>query len=104
MRKQRYVEEEVTVASDPVCPLCLRPIPQDAPQSRHHLIPKLKGGKGGETVLLHHICHKTIHKTLKEGELARRYNTVEALRSHPDLARFFEWVARRPPHFLGRAR
>ena len=36
------------------CPLCLRPIPPGVPQSRHHLIPKLRGGKGGETVLLHH--------------------------------------------------
>ncbi|NDH74546.1 MAG: HNH endonuclease, partial [Rhodobacteraceae bacterium] len=37
--------------SDPVCPLCERPIPPDAPQSLHHLIPKLKGGKGGPTIL-----------------------------------------------------
>ena len=39
----------------PTCPLCLRPIPADVPQSLHHLIPKLKGGKGGPVVLLHHI-------------------------------------------------
>jgi hypothetical protein len=89
-------------APDPVCPLCLRPIPPDVLQSRHHLIPKLKGGRHGETVLLHHICHKTIHKTLREAELARNFNTVEALRAHPELARFWEWVARRPPGFTGK--
>ena len=44
--------------SDPICPLCERPIPEDVPQSLHHLIPRSKGGKGGETVLLHHQCHK----------------------------------------------
>lgn len=38
--------------SDPICPLCLRPIPPDVPQSLHHLVPKLKGGKGGAVVLL----------------------------------------------------
>jgi hypothetical protein len=38
------------------CPICLRPISPDVPQSLHHLIPKLKGGKGGPTVLVHHIC------------------------------------------------
>ena len=60
----------------PLCALCGRPIPPGVPQSRHHLIPKLRGGKGGETVLLHQICHKEIHATLTETELARAYNTV----------------------------
>lgn len=84
---------------DPICPLCARPIPPGAPQSRHHLVPKLKGGKGGDTVLLHHICHKEIHASLTEAELAHGYSTIEALRAHPRLARFIKWVARRPPAF-----
>lgn len=83
----------------PICPLCERPIPPDAPQSQHHLVPKLKGGKGGPVALMHHICHREIHATLTEAELARSYNTVEALRDHPRLARFIAWVRRRPPSF-----
>ncbi|MFC7702904.1 HNH endonuclease [Plastorhodobacter daqingensis] len=86
----------------PICPLCLRPIPPDVPQSLHHLVPRLKGGKGCETVLLHHLCHKEIHAALTEAELARRFNTIEALRGHPRLARFIDWVARRPPGFASR--
>ena len=86
----------------PLCPLCLRPIPRDVPQSVHHLIPKLKGGKGGPTVLLHHICHKEIHATLTEGEIARLGGDMAALRAHPRLARFAAWVARRPPGFISR--
>lgn len=89
--------------ADPICPLCERPIPPDVPQSRHHLVPRLKGGKGGETVLLHHICHKEIHASLTEAELARSYNTVEALRDHPRLAKFIRWVSRRPPGFASRS-
>ena len=86
----------------PTCPLCLRPIPPGVPQSLHHLIPRLRGGKGGPVVLMHHICHKEIHATLTEAELARSYNTTEALRAHPRLAKFAAWVAKRPPDFLSR--
>ena len=85
-----------------ICPLCSRVIPPDVAQSQHHLIPKLKGGKGGPTVLLHHICHKEIHATLSETELALHYNTIESLRTHPRLEKFIKWIAKRPPEFNSR--
>ena len=80
------------------------PFPSHIDGSRHHLTPKLRGGKGGPTVLLHQVCHSTIHKTLSETDLARRYDSVDALRAHPDLARFFAWVAKRPPGWKGKVR
>jgi len=85
--------------SDPICPLCDRPIPAEVNQSLHHLIPKLKGGKGGPTVLMHHICHREVHATLTEAELARDFDTLEKLRAHPRLAKFAKWFAKRPPGF-----
>ena len=84
---------------DPICPLCGRPIPAAAPQSLHHLVPKLKGGAGGPVVRLHQICHNEIHATLTEAELARAYTTMAALRGHPRLVTFIRWVAKRPPDF-----
>ncbi|ASM73757.1 MULTISPECIES: HNH endonuclease [Roseobacteraceae] len=89
-------------SQSPVCPLCLRPIPSDVPQSLHHLIPKLKGGKGGPVVLLHHICHREVHRTFSETELARQYNTPETIRADPRMARFLDWVAKRPPGFASK--
>ncbi len=88
---------------EPVCPLCGRPIPSDARQSWHHLVPKLKGGKGGPVVLLHQICHNEIHATFTEAELAREFSTVEALRSHPRMESFLRWVSKRPPGFHKRS-
>ncbi|MEL6480101.1 MAG: HNH endonuclease [Pseudomonadota bacterium] len=85
------------------CPLCGRPIPRHARQSLHHLVPKLKGGKHGDTVLLHQICHNEIHATLTEAELARDYSSMEALRAHPRLARFIRWVAKKDPAFHSRS-
>jgi hypothetical protein len=89
---------------DPICPLCLRPIPPGVPQSLHHLVPRLKGGARGPVVRLHQICHGEIHARLTEAELARLYPTPEALRAHPGLARFAAWVARRPPGFAARGK
>ena len=90
------------MSQPPLCPLCLRPIPDGVPQSLHHLVPRSKGGKGGETVLLHHICHKEVHAALSEADLARKFNTVDLLQGHPRLAMFLHWVAKRPPEFLSR--
>ena len=83
----------------PICPLCSRPIPPNAKQSLHHLVPRLRGGKGGPTVLLHQICHNEIHATLSEAELARSYSSIDALQSHPRLAKFIGWVRKRPADF-----
>ena len=90
--------------TDPICPLCGRVIPPDVPQSEHHLIPKLKGGKHGPRILIHHICHKEIHSTISEADLARNYATVYALRTHTELAKFFAWVAKRRPGFISKSK
>lgn len=84
------------------CALCGRPIPPDVRQSKHHLIPKLKGGKHGPQVLLHQICHNEIHARITEAELAREYSTPEKLRAHPDLAKFIKFIQKKDPGFHSR--
>lgn len=80
------------------CPLCGREIPP-AFESRHHLIPKLKGGKHGPIVVLHEICHGKIHSVFTEAELARDYHSIELLLAHPEMAKFVRWVSKRPPSY-----
>ena len=88
--------------ADPLCPLCGRPIPKAAKQSIHHLTPKLKGGAKGPTVLLHEVCHRAIHANLTEVEIARDFATVDALRAHPSIAKFIEWIRKKDPAFHAR--
>ncbi|MDI3307987.1 MAG: hypothetical protein QJR07_12890 [Acetobacteraceae bacterium] len=86
-------------ARTPLCPLCDRPIPPGARQSRHHLTPKLKGGARRPTVLLHQICHSAIHARFSQAELARYLNDIPSLRADAEIARFLAWVRSKPPGF-----
>lgn len=63
----------------------------------HHLVPRSEGGVVKEKV--HRICHRKIHATFSEKELARHFPTWEALRAHPSIADFIRWVANKPPEF-----
>jgi hypothetical protein len=82
----------------PCCPLCGRPLIAGPSVNEHHLIPRSHGGRvvGG----VHRVCHDKIHAVLSEKDLARDYATWEALRGHPEIARFIDWVRRKPPEFM----
>lgn len=84
------------------CPLCDRPLPGGSAVDRHHLIPRSLGGT--TQVDLHKICHQAIHAMLSEAELARDFSSIEALKGHPDLARFIAWVRKRPPDYQDRSK
>lgn len=98
---QRLDALPAAAAGDPPCPLCGRPIPP-AQQDAHHLVPRSEGGR--HTALLHRICHRQVHALFSEAELARDYATADALRAHPDMARFVDWVRSKPPDFMERTR
>lgn len=82
------------------CPLCGRPMVPGASVDEHHLVPRSEGGVAKEKV--HRICHRKIHATFSEKELARQFHTWEALRAHPAIADFIRWVANKPPEFYRR--
>ncbi len=96
--QQEFVPDMLEVLR---CPLCERQIPPSQ-RDAHHLVPKSKGGR--ETEYLHRICHRQIHALLTESELARQFNSVEALLAHPDIAIFVAWVKTKPDDFMERTR
>jgi len=97
------------------CQLCQRDVSE---LTRHHLIPRTRhrnkrNKKQFEredvrtrTIEVCRPCHKNVHAVLTNKELERRYNTLAALKAHPDIAKFSEWVASKPPdaHIRVRAR
>jgi hypothetical protein len=59
---------------------------------------------GTATVPMHRICHRMLHATFTERELAELGDDWTALRARPEIAGFVRWVARRPPEFHDRSR
>ena len=58
----------------------------------HHLVPVLKGGRKGETVRLHKICHEKIHSIWSENELRDVYNTMNRITADERIQKFIKWV------------
>jgi hypothetical protein len=97
-RKAGLAEAEARAAREAPrapCALCARPLGSRV--EWHHLVPKSQGGRVTATV--HPICHRTIHATLPNAELARAYADPVDLRAHPDIARFLRWIADKPADF-----
>jgi len=92
----------------PPCAICGRP---DTVLTRHHLLPQSRHNKPrfarnhskeeGRTriAMLCKACHSFVHSLLTEKELEQTYDSIDALREHPDIARFASWLATRPPGF-----
>jgi len=94
---QSHSYHSALVTEGNVCQLCMRPIPKSQ-RDAHHLVPKSRGGV--DTVILHRLCHRQIHALFTESQLAQNYSTIEALRSHPEIAKFIEWISNKPTHVL----
>jgi len=77
------------------CALCGRPL--GARTEWHHVVPRSRGGR--ETVPLHPICHRTIHASASNAELARLGPSLDALREREDIRRFVAWIGDKPPDF-----
>jgi hypothetical protein len=82
-------------AAPDTCALCERPLGRKI--EWHHLVPKSRGGT--DLVPLHPICHRTIHASVSNQDLAAAFADLDALRARGDIARFLRWIANKPPDF-----
>jgi hypothetical protein len=80
---------------NPPCFLCGRPLGRRV--EWHHVVPKSRGGR--DTAPVHPICHRTIHRHLTNQQLARDHASADALRAHPEVAKFIAWVSDKDPDF-----
>jgi hypothetical protein len=80
-----------------MCELCGR---EGVATTVHHLTPKEEGGAFLPTANVCIPCHKMIHATFDNAELAGRLATVEALRADPAIASFLRWIRKQPPGVL----
>ncbi len=100
--------DEDSASRPETCALCGR----TEELTEHHLIPKSQHKKNRtkkkfdrhemkeKTIWVCLPCHKNIHKSISEKELADIYNAPEVLGAHPDIEKFTSWIKKKPPGFL----
>ncbi len=85
-----------TVPETMPCSLCCRPFAR-AQLTKHHCLPRQKGGTAEHVELLCPQCHSMVHVTYTNRTLAAAYATIEQLRQAPELQPFLRWVRKQPP-------
>src|SRR5262249_40274854 len=90
------------------CELCGRAV---STLTRHHLIPRTRHSNkrnkrdfSPEDVKTRiacfgRPCQNHVKALYPDKMLEREYNTLERLRSHPDVAKFVEWIRKKPEGF-----
>jgi hypothetical protein len=63
----------------------------------HHRIPKSRGGT--EVIPVHPICHRIIHASVSNQDLATTFADLDVLKARPDISRFLRWIADKPADF-----
>jgi hypothetical protein len=86
----REAEGELT------CSLCGRAFRRSA-LTKHHCLPKEKGGTQEDVELLCPQCHGMVHATYTNETLAAVFPTIRQLRKAPELAAYLKWVRKQPP-------
>jgi hypothetical protein len=77
------------------CGLCGRAFDLGA-LTRHHCLPRSRGGTSEDIEMICSQCHGMVHATYTNETLERLYPTLEQLRKAPELAKYIRWVRKQP--------
>ena len=72
-----------------VCELCFR---ESEKFTVHHLVPRSRGGKFGPKATLCLTCHRTLHALFSEATLAKELESLDRIRTHPEMDSYLKWV------------
>lgn len=90
------------------CELCGRKV---SLLTRHHLIPRARHANKrnkrefNRNEVKHRLawfcrpCHDHVHALFTEKMLEREFNTLNSLKSDPEVARFVGWIQKKPDGF-----
>jgi len=85
------------MSNEPIpCGLCGRSF-QRSQLTRHHCLPRSRGGDADDVELLCPQCHGMVHATYTNETLERLYPTLKELRKAPELEKYIGWVHKQPP-------
>lgn len=76
-----------------ICQLCGR---ETSELTKHHLIPKEKGGKDYHTADLCRTCHDQIHALFTNSELSYRLYSIDRLKEDIKVQRYLKFIMNHP--------
>lgn len=85
------------------CELCGRVVLPEQ-KSDHHLNPVSQGGRKGNIVTLHELCHRQIHALYTDFELSLMYDSMDKLKASVKIQRFLRWVENKDVGFTVKIR
>ena len=80
-----------------ICDLCNRKVEK---LTRHHLIPKQRGGKNKGVVMFCLACKDQVHRLFTNKELDREYNTLEKLLETRRIRTYIKWVRKQKTEYI----
>ena len=83
------------------CELCKRLVSEI---TKHHLIPKICGGKHSLTISVCLDCNKQIHALHDNRMLATSLNTLEALSGDENISKYLKWIRKKPEGTITKAK